>query len=346
MGERMGDKGAAATAVGKVVEGTILIRGKEVATRTEYLEQSKLIFYPDNPRVYSVLRGKGNVPSQEEIQRRLLEMEHVKELVQDIKQNGGLIEPLVVRDKTFEVLEGNSRLAAYRFLAKSDPLKWGYVKCSVLPSNIDEALVFALLGQYHIKGKKDWVPYEQAGFLYRRFKNHHTDIKVLAAEIGISTKLVKHLIDTYQFMIDNDEEDIKRWSYYDEYLKSNKIRKAREQYPKFDKLIVEKIRSEEIERAVDLREQLPVICSSPKALQKFATGTLDMQEAYDTAAEAGGDSAHVKAVKKFREWITRPQVENYLVESDGKIRSTIVFELRKIEAKAHHLLKKLDKSQR
>ena len=35
-------------------------------------------------------------------------------------RNQGLIEPLIVRDDTFEVLEGNSRLAAYRFLAKSD----------------------------------------------------------------------------------------------------------------------------------------------------------------------------------------------------------------------------------
>jgi hypothetical protein len=217
-------------AVAAAPANSILIRGTEVPVRTEYLEQHKLLFYADNPRVYSVVHGKGEVPTQEQIQKRLLDMEHVRELIQDIRLNKGLIEPLIVKDGTLEVLEGNSRLAAYRFLAKTDPVKWGYVKCTILPADIDEALVFALLGQFHIRGKKDWVPYEQAGFLYRRFRKHHADLKALALEIGISATRVKHLVATYQFMVDNDEDNINRWSYYDEYLKSNKIKKARARY--------------------------------------------------------------------------------------------------------------------
>ena len=139
----------------KEAPNTLLIRGTEIPVRTAMIEQTKLRFYPDNPRVYSVLREEGKEPTQEDIRDRLLEMEHVKQLVQDIKANGGLIEPLVVRDGTFEVLEGNSRLAAYRYLAKGDPIKWGLVKCTLLPSDVSESLVFALLGEYHIKGKKD-----------------------------------------------------------------------------------------------------------------------------------------------------------------------------------------------
>lgn len=321
---------------------SLLIRGQEVPVINTKIEQDKLRFYPENPRVYSVLRGNGDVPSQQEIQKRLLEMEHVKELIHDIKLNQGLIEPLIVRDDTFEVLEGNSRLAAYRFLAKSDPVKWGYVKCTVIPQEMDESLVFALLGQFHIKGKKDWAPYEQAGFLYRRFKKHHADLKGLALEIGMSAKRVKHLVDTYQFMLDHDEDDTNRWSYYDEYLKSNKISRAREKNPQLDSLIIGKIKSEEIPRAVDLREQLPVICSTPKVLAKFVTGTYDFEDAYDAAVQAGGDSAHLKTVKKFREWITRPRVEQNLSDYKGTIRNSILFELRKIESRVRHLLKKLE----
>src|SRR5262249_50674113 len=150
----MRNASATATAPGN----TILIRGEEIPVTDKTLEQAKLRFYPENPRVYSVLHSDGEAPSQDEIQQRLLQMEHVKQLIQDIRLNGGLIEPLIVRDGTLEVLEGNSRLAAYRSLAKSDPVKWGYVKCTVLPHSIDESLVFALLGQFHIKGKKDWAP--------------------------------------------------------------------------------------------------------------------------------------------------------------------------------------------
>src|SRR5262249_24401703 len=116
-----------------VTTNSILIRGHEIPVTIQSLEQDKLRFYSENPRVYSAVRGGGSAPTQEEIQGRLLEMEHVKALIQDIRLNKGLIEPLIVRDGTYEVLEGNSRLAAYRFLAKSDPVKWGYVKCTVLP---------------------------------------------------------------------------------------------------------------------------------------------------------------------------------------------------------------------
>jgi hypothetical protein len=295
------------------------------------------------PKIDAFLHGDAESPTQEEIEERLLEMEHVRELIQDIKINQGLIEPLIVRDGTFEVLEGNSRLAAYRFLAKSDPVKWGYVKCTVLPRDIDEALVFALLGQFHIKGKKDWAPFEQAGFLYRRFKKHHADLKALALEIGMSAKRVRHFVETYEFMLKNDGNDISKWSYYDEYLKSNKIRRARENNPHLDSLIIKKIRSQEIERAMDLRDQLPVICSTPKVLAKFVSGAYDFPEAYDASVQAGGDSAHLKTVKKFRDWVTRPRVEEHLADYEGRIRNTVIFELRKIESRVRHLLKKLDK---
>ena len=305
------------------------------------LEQTTLRFYPENPRVYSVLHASGKPPSQEDIQSQLLELEHVKELIVSIRINKGLLEPLMVKDTTFEVLEGNSRLAAYRYLAKSDPVKWGMVKCTILPHDIDDSLVFALLGEFHIKGKKDWAPYEQAGFLYRRFTKHNADLKALAAEIGMSSQRVKHLVDVYQFMSDKNENDVSRWSYYDEYLRSTKIRRVREDHPELDDMIVNKIRSEEITRAMDLRDKLPVICSTPKVLNKFLAQTQSFETAYESAVSQGGDSTHLKTVKRFREWVTRQETENHLQESEGKIRSSAIFELQKIEGRIRNLLKKM-----
>ena len=40
-------------------EETLLIRGTEIPVRTVMLEQAKLQFFPDNPRVYSVVREDG-----------------------------------------------------------------------------------------------------------------------------------------------------------------------------------------------------------------------------------------------------------------------------------------------
>lgn len=328
----------------KQAGSSLLIRGTEIPVRTEMLEQSSLLFYPENPRVYSVLREDGKVPTQEDIRDRLLEMDHVKQLVQDIKANGGLIEPLIVRDGTFEVLEGNSRLAAYRYLAKGDPIKWGFVKCMLLPSNVSESLVFALLGEYHIKGKKDWAPYEQAGFLYRRYKQHTADLKALALEIGISAKKIKHRIDTYEFMLAHGEVDVNRWSYYDEYLKSNKVHRARKNFPELDHVIVEKIRSQEIERAMDLRDQLPVVCSAPgAALSKLVAGNWTLEKAFKHACRCGGDSVPLKKLMAFRKWVTRKSTRETLDEADGQMRSKLRFEVGKIAKRSAALAKMLSK---
>ncbi|MER9602765.1 hypothetical protein [Mesorhizobium sp. M0243] len=319
----------AKTAQAKAKE-TLLIRGIEVPVQSTTLPQIELRFFVDNPRVYSILRADGEEPSQATIERKLLEMDHVKALIQDIKRNGGLTDPVIVRAGKLEVLEGNSRLAAYRALAKIDPIKWGQMKCRLLPEGIDEGLVFALLGQYHIKGKKDWAPFEQAGFLFRRFKVHDVDVAQLAQEIGLSKRKVEHLIDTYQFMHDHGEADTARWSYYDEYLKSSQIRKARLSQPGFDDLVVNKIKSGEIPRAVDVRDRLPVICSAPKALQKFATKTYDFEESHEQAVEAGADSAPYKRLAKFRLWLVKPDVEAALGNAQGETRKKIQFELDKL----------------
>jgi len=327
----MNKAAVAATGSTSEIADTILIRRVEVPVIRRQIEHTRLRFFVDNPRVYSILRADGDEPSQDEIQKRLQDMEHVRDLVLAIRGNGGLTDAIVVRDKTWEVLEGNSRLAAYRHLATSDPVKWAYMKCVVLPADIDESLIFALLGQYHIKGKKDWAPFEQAGFLYRRFKVHKLDLATVAAEIGMKLGTAKHLIETYQFMLDHGQTDTARWSYFDEYLKSSKIRKVRERFPDFDKLIVDKIDAREIDRAVDVRDRLPIICTaSAKIVKKFAAGGLTFEDAYEDAIEAGGDCEPYKRLNKFRQWIAKAEVEEALDHTQGQTRDKIIFELESL----------------
>ena len=328
------------TATATKTEDSLLILGVKVPTRNEELQQKNLLFFADNPRVYSVVRANGKQPTQEEIQQQLCELEHVKELREDIKRNGGLIEPLIVRGGSFEVLEGNSRLAAYRQLAEKDPIKWGLVKCTVLPADVQESLIFAILGQFHIKGKKDWAPYEQAGFLYRRHKNHSIPAKDLAQELGLSTKKVTHLIETYEFMVDHDEVDISRWSYYDEYLKSNKIKKGRKKYPEMDELIVENIKDGSIPRAMDLRDQLPAVCASPAILKRFAEGKLSLEKSYERAVDSGADSAPYKKASAFRRWLTETDMDALLDGCPQKVRDRLLFELDKIGIRIGALKKK------
>jgi hypothetical protein len=334
-----------AAADGEIERGTIRIRGVDVPTETVALAQSSLRFYVDNPRIYSLVRSNGHVPDQDEILTQLLQLEHVKVLKDDIVANDGLIDPIIVRAGDYVVLEGNSRLAAYRFLAAKNPIKWAKIRCTVLPAEIDEKLVFALLGQYHVKGKKDWAPYEKAGFLYRRHKEHNIELSTVADEVGIGHKEAKHLVSVYEFMIEHDDTDSTRWSYYDEFLKSTKIKKAREEFAHFDDFIVGQVKSGGIAKAVELRDKLPVICSGPaKVLKRFAEGTVEFADAYDAAVDAGGENYALKKLKRFREWLALNDTEDDLLEPNKQVRDNMLFQLKEIEKRAKRLKERLEAS--
>jgi hypothetical protein len=126
---------------------SITLNGIEVPFTECFIPHVDLKYYPENPRIYSIICSGNGDPSQEEIEKKLSDMDHVKQLIQSIKANKGLIDPLLVRDGDHLVLEGNSRLAAYRMLSKTDPIKWGNVKCRLLPSDMGVDLICALLGK-------------------------------------------------------------------------------------------------------------------------------------------------------------------------------------------------------
>lgn len=330
-----------APADGAFVGGALTIRGQEVPTRTGDILQTGLRYFVENPRVYSLLHGDGRAPTQDEIERTLQGMEHVKELVQDIRDNGGLVDPLVVRDGTLDVVEGNSRLAAYRALAKTNPIKWARVRCTLLPADVAPALVSALLGQWHLKGKKEWLPYEQAGYLYRRHAEQGTGLDELAAEVGIGRQKVARLVEVYAFMVAHGDRKRDRWSYYDELLKSRKIAKVREAHPGFDALVVGKIQSGEIRRAEDVRDLLPVVCESkPRVLQKFLSGAATLEEAHERAVEAGGDHTPYQRLAKFRKWLAQPDVLDALAGADGQVRTHVAFEVKQLQRLLAGLAKK------
>ena len=324
----------------------LLLRGKKIPVDLAEVAQVNLKFYGENPRVYTLLRADGKEPTQEDIEETLGRMEHVKQLVQSIKDNGGLIEAIMVQGGTNIVFEGNSRLAAFRILAGQDAIKWGRVKAKVLPASLSESEIFSLLGEYHIIGKKNWAPFEQAGYLYRRHKEHGISVDQLTKEINLKKKSIGHLISVYEFMLTHNERDVvNRWSYYDEYLKSNKIKKARKLFEELDKVIVKKIRSREIERAVDVRDDLKrVVEVGGKVLENFVKGKRDFQESVQAALHKGAGDHGILRLRKFKEWFATANVQTDLQGLSGNVKSECVYELRRIEVMVSKVLKRLSAS--
>lgn len=297
------------------------------------LNQADLKFYTENPRVYSVLNIGGEEPSQAEIEEHMCNLDHVKQLRLSIESNGGLIDPLIVRDGDYTVLEGNSRLAAYRLLCRTDAITWGKVKCKVLPADIDDDAIFALLGQYHIIGRKDWDPFEQANYLFRRHQQTRLPVEYMAQELGISKQKAKNMIEVIRFMIENDDLNKRHWSHYEEYLKNGGIKKYRETNPDIDETIVEAIKTETIREAADMRKLGEIAKvgdkQSKKVMQKIAEGEIDLYEGYEEVQDAGKLDDVVKKLKTFRQYINDNTIEKQIKGSE-EIYKQAQFEIKKI----------------
>jgi len=326
---------------------TILLRGQQIEVFSCEVPHAELLFYPENPRIYSIIRAEEDAdPSQEDIFRVLSRSEHVREiLVPSIRNNGGLIEPILVRGKV--VLEGNSRLAAYRVLSQSDPDKWKYIRAKLLPEDVTDSQVFSLLGEYHMVGKKDWLPYEQAGYLYRRFKHHEISTDALATEVGLTKRKVEHLVSVYQYMIAHEERSSDKWSYYDELLKGRTFKEASQLYPKFYEIVTDKIKSGEISRAVDLRDELPkIVKAGGNTLKRFVNGKMNFDEASADARLRGAGNYHAKKLKEFRQWLADTTIEEEIRAMSANEQNVVKYELEKISSRTGQLAVKITKTQK
>lgn len=322
----------------------LTIGKKEFQVLIKELPQATLKFYEENPRVYSIVNATGYSPTQEEIESVMVNMDHVKELRNSIESNGGLIDPLIVRDGDFTVLEGNSRLAAYRILCQKKPIEWGMVKCKILPSDIDDSSIFALLGQYHIIGRKDWEPFEQANYLFRRHRETKIPIESMAIELGLTKSKAERMIEVIKHMIEHDDLDKRHWSYYEEYLKNASIKKIRQNNTGIDNVICESIKKGVIKEASDIRK-LGEIAKlndkhSNKIIQKIASGAIDIYKGYDDIKESGKLEDSLKKLKKFRLEIGDTSFEKQLISADLN-HNDIKFEISKIVQRLTSIKKKI-----
>lgn len=287
-----------------------------VVTDTE-LNQADLLFYPENPRVFTALRALSDtIPSQELIEKTMCRQENVKQLKVSIEANGSLLEPIIVRKNI--VLEGNSRLAAYRLLARIDSIKWGKIKCTVLPDDTSDELVFNLLGTIHIIGRTPWSPFEQAGYLYRTKNKSRRPIEAIANDLGMKCADARLYLKVYQKMMDEEDMQPTRWSYYFELFKNKHILKANENNPEMNVLdtIVQKIKDDKFEDAREIRkvaELAKVQTEEGKGvLAEFLDDNIDLDDACDLVSDENVAQTISIKVERFLSFIS---------ENDSSIRS-------------------------
>ena len=165
----------------------------------------------------------------------------------------------------------------------------------------------------------------------------------MAKEMGLSVKKINHLINVYSFMVEHKDENVQRWSYYDEYLKSYKIKKARDEYLELDDTFANKVKKGEIPKAVDVRKKVTLIAGvGGKILKTFVEKEDCLETCYNRAIEGGGNNNLLNLLNRFKKTILDPDTKKELLKMPENQLKKCKFELNKINMATKRLLDKID----
>ena len=292
----------------------IAVIGVKIQTKIEEIDIFKLKYWKENPRVNAIInqKYKGKSISDEEIEKELWEKDSVKDLYKEIERHGGLIDEILVKGNT--VLEGNSRLCAYRHLYanaekkkdENEMLKWSFIRARILPDDTSDQAVFSILGTWHIKGKAQWDTFEKAAYLKRMNVDYGYTHKDIADSISQTEKFVLDNIEAHDLMVQNDIYKLEKFSYFFELVKEKNKSKNSEVYKKEPEIInrvIETIKKDEtVKRAEDIRN-LPKILKDQKARKLYLNGEIDFNDAFDVSKSRHpeqGDSFYNQIKKTTR----------------------------------------------
>jgi hypothetical protein len=281
-----------------VQNGSIVIGNKTIPTEIREIDIFDLHYYAENPRINFILSKCGGVVDEKIIEDSLWKLDSTKELANDIKINGGLLEEIIVVNN--EVVEGNSRLCAYRHLYKNSVPEqqetWHKIRSKVILTEISTEDLFQLLGKLHIKGKTQWDPYEKASYISKMINENHIDMGEVARIVGSSISSIKTALKAYELMRDtylpkvnilsDEKTELKKFSIFEEYYKSNELQSIVEEKPEIinNDIFVEWVLEGRINSAAyDVKKDLANILKSKTARKVFIES--DPADAVDAAKE-------------------------------------------------------------
>jgi hypothetical protein len=285
----------------------IVVLDQTIYTTIEHVDIYTLTFWKENPRVNSILkRAFGNTDvSDDRIEEILWKENHVKELFQDILKHGGLIDEILVKDNI--VLEGNSRLCAYRKLhnrskGQNDSegiKKWSKIRSRILPGDTPQEVIFTILGTWHIRGKQQWDTFEKAAYLKRMNEEFGYSTDVIADMISESKSFVENNISAHDLMVQNKVYDLTKFSYFFEMVKIKKITQIFDKEPEVRPQVIKAIINNQLERAEQIRD-LPKVLNDKVARREFLNDESQLKDALETSKDRNPeyDDSFYSQIKK------------------------------------------------
>jgi hypothetical protein len=262
----------------------VVLGGVRIQVRGMDLPLSGVQLDPMNPRLANTValnHHNDDEQLQTQMEKILWDDQDVRGLYQSIKQNKGLIERIIVRANGV-VAEGNCRTVVYRKLQANFPNDptWNAIPARVLPADITDKQIAILLGELHVGGKNEWVPFEKAGHIHELFNRHGLTQDEIAKLLHTSKTSVNHHIHAFSAMKEKylkkypGPSAVRKFSYFLELYKKPFLRDwVKDSGTALDSF-VRWVGTDKIGKGAEVRH-LDAIIRNPKALKAFDTGGME-----------------------------------------------------------------------
>ena len=274
---------------------TTPINGRRVPYRDDVIDIDQLQFWDANPRVYAAVRGipewneADPIRRQQIIEERMEKEESTRNVLEGLRLHEGQQEPLIVDLRGNIVIEGNSRLAALRILAREDPSEWGAAICRCY-NDLTEVERCALLSEMHVIGKTEWNPYVKAATYWRQRYDLKWDLQKVAEVNRTTVAKVKMELATVELMAEENELNERKYSWYNVLTSTRDIKPVFENNAEFRSRVLDIVRdaspetTDPVERSSSaFREGLKTLVKKDRPLRKFCSGRKTLQKAVEEA---------------------------------------------------------------
>lgn len=259
----------------------LVLDGARVQVRALDLPIGDVKLDSSNPRLANTV-ALNHLSEGPEMQRFLEEQlwadSDVHLLHQSVRKNKGLVERIIVRANGI-VAEGNCRTVVYRKLHEAFPKDptWLRIPARVLPDDITQKQIAVLLGELHVGGKNEWIPFEKAGHIHALFTMHELSQDEIAKLLRTSKTAVNHNIRAFDAMKERylpaypGPSAAHKFSHFLELYKKPTLRDWATNNPKALDYFVNWVGTGKIDKGASVRH-LDAIIKNPAAMKAFDKG--------------------------------------------------------------------------
>lgn len=271
-------------------ESLVTTLGLKVVT-IEKWQLDELRLDPLNPRFSDSLDLQGKLMSEKEMEENIWNDSESKALYQSILAYGGLTEkPWITSEGV--VKEGNRRIVCLRKIKENirsgrlknvSAGKFDLVECRVFPKGIADVEILALMGQWHVTGKREWRAHNQAKFIYELYESYGLTLDKISTLIG---KSIPFLVQ-------------KKWAYGEmvRFAKSRPKQAKSEHFSYFEEMYKQ-------------RNELPVFVKKEGGGKnsRYVTVIEKMEELYDLILNEKFEADGARGLRKLPEFIKYPNI--------------------------------------